>query len=69
MSAKELHCYDISVTDIRRRLREIIAAVEAGQAMCVVTKRGWPVAEIVPPTWKRNLLKENASTRANDEPE
>lgn len=38
---------DVSVRDLRNRTAEVVAAVEAGEAV-VLTNRGEPVADIVP---------------------
>ena len=39
---------DVGVADLRQRLREVLANVEAGQTV-TVTRRGRPVAVVAPP--------------------
>jgi prevent-host-death family protein len=47
---------DVSVADARRRLPELIHAMEEGETI-VITRHGKPVAQIAPPPEARRKVK------------
>lgn len=47
---------DISVAEAKRRLPELIRAVEAGEKI-VITRHGKPVAQIAPPPEERRKVQ------------
>lgn len=47
---------DVSVAEAKRRLPELIHAMEAGEKI-VITRHGKPVAEIAPPPRERRKVK------------
>jgi prevent-host-death family protein len=47
---------DVSVAEARKRLPELIHAMEGGETI-VITRHGKPVAEIGPPPAQRRLVK------------
>ena len=47
---------DVSVAEAKRRLPELIRAVESGEQI-VITRHGKPVAQIAPPPEKRRKVR------------
>ena len=47
---------DVSIADAKRRLSQLIRAVEEGETV-VITRNGKPVAQIAPPPAKRRAVR------------
>ena len=54
----------VTVAEVKTQLSSLLDAVEAGQAV-VITRRGQPIAELVPRSRVRNLLPQLAALRAS----
>ena len=54
----------VSVAEAKTRLSSLLDAVEAGEAV-VITRRGKPIAELVPRFTVRNLLPHLATLRGS----
>ena len=54
----------VTVAEAKTQLSSLLDAVEAGQAV-VITRRGKPIAELVPRSSVRDLLPQLAALRAS----
>ncbi|UVK44806.1 type II toxin-antitoxin system prevent-host-death family antitoxin [Mesorhizobium sp. AR07] len=58
---------NVSITEARARLSELVRRAKAGEEI-VITRRGKPVARLLPPPVKVDLLPRIGTTSAVDRP-